>query len=197
MSKSTRKPVPAEPLFELDRKARKALLPYRQSAPVRAVDMMSKIGDQTPLRALSLLTVVAGLVRRDRRLALAGLRMLAAHELATALKDLAKRQVIRTRPRSAAGKSQKPRKGRDMRKEESSFPSGHSAGATAVAGAVAAAYPQHATAARSAAAALSAARVPGGAHYPSDVAGGAAIGAFAAMLVNTVWRVGERRVIRR
>lgn len=197
MSSTKRRQQAAEPLFEFDRKARKALLPFRETMPVRAVDAVGTLGDQAPLRAIAGLAVAAGVLRRDSRLALAGLRMLVAHEVATALKDVAKRQVIRTRPRSAAGKSRRPRKGRDTRKEESSFPSGHSAGATAVAGAVAAAYPQHAIAARSAAAALLAARVPGCAHYPSDVAAGAAIGAFAALLVNTVWRLGVRRFVRR
>lgn len=179
---------PAEPVFEIDKRVRRALLPYRETTPVKAVSWFSQAGDQTQLRLLAGGMMAIGLIRRDPRMIGAGVRMLVAHEAATLMKDFVKRRVIRTRPRSAAGKAQKPRKGRDTRKEESSFPSGHSAGAVAVARAAAAVYPEHRTAANAAAAAVSLGRIPGCAHYPTDVAAGAAIGALAAGLVNAAWR---------
>lgn len=197
MSKRKRAAKPAEPVFEIDKKVRKALLPYRETKPVEAIGRLSQIGDQAQLRVLAGGTVVFGLVRRDPRMIGAGVRMLIAHEVATLMKDFIKRRVIRARPRSAAGKEHKPRRGRDTRKEASSFPSGHSAGAVAVARTAAAVYPQHAAAANAAAAGVSLARIPGCAHYPTDVAAGAAIGAVAAGLVNAAWRQAARLVARR
>ena len=59
-------------------------------------------------------------------------------------KSAVKDSVDRWRPRSSAdGKEHRPQAGGQRDKELSSFPSGHSAGALAVAGAFAAEYPQH------------------------------------------------------
>lgn len=187
----------AEPVFEFDRQVRKAFLPYRETPPVVAIGWFSAAGDQMQLRAISVGTVLVGLVRRDPRMAAAGVRMLIAHEAATLAKDLVKRRVVRERPRSAGGKHLRPRKGRDTRKEKSSFPSGHSAGAAAVAQAVAGAYPDHAGAARTAAAAVALGRIPGCAHYPTDIAAGSAIGAGVGGLVNAIWKWTARRMLAR
>ena len=183
----------AEPVFELDKNVRKALLPHRETNVVATISWLSQAGDQVQLRLLAGGTVALGLVRRDSRMVAAGVRMLIAHEAATLMKDFVKRRVVRTRPRSVTGKSQRPRKGRDTRKEKSSFPSGHSAGAVAVAEALAGAYPRRANAARAAAAAVSLGRIPGCAHYPTDVAAGAAIGGIAGAAVNLLWRLTARR----
>jgi membrane-associated phospholipid phosphatase len=187
---------PAEPVFEIDKRVRKALLPYRETLPVEAVGWLSQAGDQMQLRLIGGGTVALGLLRRDSRMIGAGIRMLIAHETATLMKDFVKHRVIRARPRSAAGKRQRPRKGRDTRKESSSFPSGHSAGAVAVARAAAAVYPAHGRSANAAAAAVSLGRIPGCAHYPTDVAAGAAIGALAAGLVNAGWRRAARWLVK-
>jgi undecaprenyl-diphosphatase len=197
MSQSKRAADPVEPVFEIDRKVRRALLPYRETKPVEAIGWFSQLGDQMQLRVIAGGTVAVGLVRRDGRMIGAGIRMLIAHEAATLAKDFMKRRVIRTRPRSAAGKGHKPRKGRDTRKEESSFPSGHSAGAVAVARAAAAVYPEHAGAANAAAAAVSLSRIPGCAHYPTDVVAGATLGALTAGLVNALWRGASRTLSRK
>ena len=196
MSKGKPAPDPAEPLFEVDRRIRKALLPYRKSRSAEAAGWFSQAGDQTQMRLMAGGTIALGLVRRDARMVGAGARMLLAHEAATLMKDFVKRRVIRTRPRSASGITTKPRPGRDTRKEESSFPSGHSAGAFAAAGAFCASYPEHAISAKGAAAAVSLARLPGCAHYPSDIAAGAAIGALAAGLVNRAWTIAARAFAR-
>src|SRR3954452_25340641 len=68
------------------------------------------------------------------RLVRAGARMLLAHEAATLVKNVFKTNIDRTRPRSASSrKDKKARKGNSSAKEQSSFPSGHSAGAIAAA----------------------------------------------------------------
>jgi membrane-associated phospholipid phosphatase len=185
-----------EPLIEFDRQVRKAVLPHRHSPPAKAIGWLSAVGDQAQMRLVCAGTIVVGILRRDPRLTAAGARMLLAHEAATLAKDVVKRQVVRARPRSSEGKSPRPRVGDDKRKEQSSFPSGHSAGAMAVAQALAGAYPKHAAAARVAAASVGLGRIPGCAHYPTDIAAGGAIGAGAGSLVNVAWRWATRRLFR-
>lgn len=175
-------------ILRFDKRVRKAALPYRHSPPVEAIDWMSKVGDQAQMRVVAGGVVFAGLVRRDVRMIGAGARMLAAHELATFLKDQVKNRIVRTRPRNPAGRApHKPEVGHDTRKEKSSFPSGHAAGAMASARAFSAVYPRHAVAAQTAAGAAALARIPGCAHYPSDVAAGAAIGVGASAVVGGAW----------
>ena len=185
----------AEPLLAIDRKARKLSKPYKDTAPVRTLAWIGQAGDQLQLRVLCGGVAAIGLLRRDARMVQAGVRMLAAHELATLAKTAVKDRVDRWRPRNpAAGRSVKPRQGPKKAKERSSFPSGHSAGATAVACAAAAAYPGHGGTALAAASAVSLAQVPTAAHYPSDVAAGMAIGAASAATVGLAWRLAARLV---
>jgi membrane-associated phospholipid phosphatase len=118
----------------------------------------------------------------------AGARMLIAHELATFAKNFVKHRVDRTRPRTAEGKEdQKAELGRSTEKEETSFPSGHSAGATAVAAAFTREFPEYGAAALAAGGAAALAQIPRCAHYPTDVGAGIAIGAMAEACVNLVW----------
>jgi membrane-associated phospholipid phosphatase len=187
------KPEAAEPLLEIDRKARETFKPYRDTAPVKALDWLGQAGDQLQLRVLCAGVIALGVVRRDRRLALAGVRMLVSHEAATLAKNAVKHRVDRWRPHAADGAKQvKPRKGRSRAKARTSFPSGHSAGAMAVASAAAAAFPEHRAAALAAGAAVGAAQVPTCSHYPSDVVAGAAIGAATGSLVGVLWRAAGR-----
>ncbi len=108
-------------------------------------------------------------------------RMLAADTLATWAKDFVKHRVDRTRPRSLGGAETDHRlaPGRNQAKEETSFPSGHAAGATAVACAAARAYPGAAPLVYAAGGVLSLAQIPRCAHYPTDVGAGVAIGVAA------------------
>lgn len=183
----------ATAIFRFDKRVRQAVLPFRHSAPVQAIDWVSKAGDQPQMRLIAGGFVVVGLARRDARMVGAGMRMLAAHELATATKDWFKRRIVRTRPRNPARKAaHKPRRGHDERKERSSFPSGHAAGATASAMAFASVYPAHALAAEAAAGAVAAGRIPTCKHYPSDVAAGAIIGALAAAAVGAAWSLARK-----
>jgi membrane-associated phospholipid phosphatase len=84
--------------------------------------------------------------------------------------------VDRSRPRTNGGAKPKIKSGRNTAKEETSFPSGHSAGAAAVASAFARDFPEYRTQAYAAAGLIALAQVPRCAHYPSDVGAGIAIG---------------------
>ncbi len=191
-------PSPNEPfkaLFAFDGRVRELFAPYRSTAGMKALDWCGKIGDQPQLRILSAGLFLLGAARSDGQMIRAGARMLLAHELATFIKNRVKDAIDRPRPRSAAHRDeQEPRPGNKSGKEETSFPSGHSAGSMAVACAFAAEYPHHRIAALAASGAAGAARVPTCAHYPSDVAAGWAIGAVADVLIGLVWRaVADRR----
>ena len=87
-----------------------------------------------------------------------------------------KHRVDRSRPNSNGGSKPTIKPGRSADKEETSFPSGHSAGAAAVAGAFARDFPEFRVAAYSAAGLVALAQVPRCSHYPSDVGAGIAIG---------------------
>ena len=77
--------------------------------------------------------------------------------------------------------------GRKRSKEETSFPSGHSAGAIAVARAFAREYPEYRAPALGAAGLIALAQIPRCAHYPSDVGAGLAVGVAAEAAVAALW----------
>lgn len=184
----------ARAVLAADAAAAEAALPYQGSPAMKALGHFASLGDQPPLRTLCAAVIAAGLAGGDRRLARAGWRMLAAHTLATLAKDFVKHRVDRTRPRSKGekGKDHVPRPGRATAKEETSFPSGHAAGAAAVARAFARAYPEHASSAQAAGALLALAQIPRCAHYPTDVGAGLAIGVAAEGAVAAAARLLER-----
>lgn len=178
----------ADTMLAADAGVARAAAPLRESPAVKVVGKLSEVGDQPQLRILCGAVIAAAIVRRDARLARAGVRMLAAHTLATLAKSMVKHHVDRTRPGAMLdGKGgARPRKGHSRAKAENSFPSGHSAGAIAVAQAFAHEYPEHRAAALAAAGAIALAQIPRCAHYPTDVGAGLAIGAAAAALVNGI-----------
>ncbi|WP_159873648.1 phosphatase PAP2 family protein [Novosphingobium sp. 9U] len=190
MSKKQDAQDAGEALLDIDHKAHAAAEQKRGSLTVRVAGMLSDIGDQPQARMLCAGVLLLGLARRDARLFGAGARMLVAHELATAAKSAVKHRVDRRRPRSASDRDdEKPRPGHSRDKEDNSFPSGHSAGAMAIASAYAAVYPQHRVPALLGAGAVAAAQIPRCAHYPSDVGAGLAIGAASSGVVSLVWRI--------
>jgi len=196
MAASKRSPKNAvAKLLKADAAVAKAARPHRRNRAVRLLDHVADLGDQPQLRMLCAAVIAAGLAGGDGRLARTGLRMLAAHSLATAAKDFVKRRIDRTRPRSAGkrGKDHRLAPGDSEAKEETSFPSGHSAGAAAVARAFARDYPEHAGPAYAAAGALALAQIPRCAHYPTDVGAGLAIGVAAEAAVDAVLRYGLRQ----
>lgn len=172
-------------MLDADAAVAEATLPLKGTPLDDLLGRVATLADQPQLRLLCGSVLALGLLRGDRRLAGAGLRMLTAHEGATAIKTIIKRRVDRRRPRSLGDDPEalKPRLGSDRSKEESSFPSGHSAGAAAVARAFARHYPEHRGAAYSAAAVLALVQIPRCAHYPTDVGAGLAIGVLAEALL--------------
>jgi membrane-associated phospholipid phosphatase len=180
--------APASHVLVADNAAARLARRYEDTKAVELLDHVADLGDQPPMRILCAGVIGIGLLAGDRRLARTGVAMLAAHTLATFVKDQVKERVDRTRPRSAAnpGKDAKPRPGRDTSKEETSFPSGHSAGAAVVARAFARGYPEHAGKAYAAAGILAAAQIPRCAHYPTDVGAGLAIGVAAEAVAEAV-----------
>ncbi len=169
---------------QADRAASRRLNRARHGRAMRLLGAAGDLADQPPLRLLCAVVIAAGAVRRDRRLAGTGARMLAAHTLATLAKNAIKAVVDRTHPDH--GDDPAIRLGRSDEHGRTSFPSGHSAGAVAVAQAFARRYPDHATAARMGALAASAVQVPRGKHYLGDVVAGAGIGWLAETAADAV-----------
>lgn len=180
-----------EALLEADARAVEAAQPW-QDDPL--LERLADLGDQPQLRLLCAATIAAGVLARDRRFVRAGLRMLAAHSLATWTKDFVKGRVDRTRPRSRgeAAADHRPAPGRSEAKEETSFPSGHAAGAAAVARAFARELPEYAAPAYAAGGVLAVAQIPRCAHYPTDVGVGIAIGVASDAVAGLLFDLGER-----
>lgn len=181
-----------ERLIDFDDRTHRFFEPYRDSPPVRALDLFSKLGDQPELRLIAGGLILAGTFAANTRLVRAGARMIIAHEAATLAKDLMKTEIDRTRPRSANGRAEKkPKRGNHTAKEQTSFPSGHSAGAIAAARAFSREFPEHGVAAIGAAALIAASQVPRCAHYPTDVAAGLVIGLAAEAVTNAAWEAAR------
>jgi len=101
-------------------------------AAVQALSLIGEIGDQPPMRALCASIIIFGLIRRDAKLTLAGVRMLTAHTIATKAKNVLKKRVDRVRPDAREGEDDhRVKAGVSASHDETSFPSGHSAGALA------------------------------------------------------------------
>ena len=184
----------AEGIESKDRDVARAVGSARHSGFVQALGQASEVADQPPLIALSAATLVAGLSLRNRRLARTGLRMLASHFLATRAKSFVKHRVDRTRPFvMLGGAGYHARAGHSREKAENSFPSGHTAGAVAVARAVAAEYPGSRPVGYTAAAAAGAIQLPRGAHYLSDVLGAMAEGlAWLSLCLTVIYSLRRR-----
>ncbi|HEV7254333.1 MAG TPA: phosphatase PAP2 family protein [Mesorhizobium sp.] len=158
---------------------------HRKHPLVRLAGTFSEVADQPQLTAVCGATLLAGLIGGDPRLTRTGLRMLACHGLATLGKNLIKNAVDRTRPYVLVEEGRyEMRPGHSRESENSSFPSGHTASAMAVARAVAGEYPSLAVPAYGAAAAVAAIQVPRCKHYPSDLAGGLLVGLAASAIVD-------------
>lgn len=180
MAKRSRLDEGADALTRADAALTRSARPAREASGFAAVAAIGKLGDQPPLRALCAVTFLAAIAARSPRLARAGLGMIAAHEVATLAKDLVKERIDRTRPKSAQShRERRPRAGRSQSSDLRSFPSGHSAGAMAVAQAFAREFPEYRLPALAAAVAVAAVQVPRLTHYASDVVAGLALGAAA------------------
>ena len=180
----TRRAKPSR-VEKADLKVARATDPVRNHSLTRIAGDLSDVADQPPLRAIGAATMVAGALARSQRLTLAGVRMLAAHQLATSVKSVIKHSIDRTRPeRVLEGAAYESGKGDHDSSPWNSFPSGHTAGAVAVARAIGRDYPRAAVPALALSVAAAAIQVPRGKHYVSDVVAGAVIGLAADYLVD-------------
>jgi hypothetical protein len=173
-------PVEQAELALVDRTA-----PWLEHPAIATVAKVGKLGDQPPLLVLSGAVMAVGLLARDRRLARTGARMTLAHLLATMVKSVGKNNLDRTRPhqRIEAGEYRlEPGTSKDSALR--SFPSGHTAGAVAVAQAVAREYQSRALPAQTAAGSIGLFQFARRNHFPTDILAGAAIGVAAEAVVH-------------
>ena len=180
----------AEPnaIEKADIAAARKLAPHRRDRAVKALGRFGKLGDQPPLFTLGALTLAVGVLLQRRPVIEAGLRVLAAEALATALKSAVKKRVARTRPHKMLEDGEyRAEPGEPDGKGEQSFPSGHTAGAVAVAGVLSAFHPPATVPLYAAAATISLIQAPTAKHYPSDIAAGAAIGGLSAAAVHVLF----------
>lgn len=177
----------------VDLRVAKALQPYGDDPTIKALGKASDLADQPPLIAASALTLASGLILGKPWLARTGFRMLASHALATFVKTMVKDRVDRTRPKKVERKGEHEiAKGKSKDGEERSFPSGHSAGAVAVARAIVAENPGAAPVAYPLAGFAAGMQLPRKAHFLSDVVAGIVIGLVADRLVGAILSRGAR-----
>ena len=150
---------------------------YERHPTVVTIGALAELADQPPMVTICLATVGTGIVRDDTRQMRAGLRMLLAHAMATGVKTILKNSVDRSRPFKVAEEGRHDFEGGESHDgKDRSFPSGHTAGALAVARAVAREYPSAALPLTFAVLFVGGIQIPRQSHHPSDVATGAAIG---------------------
>ncbi|MGK6322332.1 phosphatase PAP2 family protein [Sphingomonas sp. DT-51] len=177
-----------------------ALAPVRAlsgTAAVRALTPLAKATDEPPLLALGVATLALGAMLRRPALARSGARMVTSHVLATGLKTVMKASVDRVRPNVAGDRPTLGKGHGTADTDRNAFPSGHTAGAVAVAEALGHELPGAATPARFAAGAAGALQVTRGAHYASDVVAGAAIGWVSERLAGWAMDAAARALERR
>jgi membrane-associated phospholipid phosphatase len=179
-----------------DRKLTDRLADARHHRAARVAGQAAEIADQPPLIALSAATALVGLATRRPELVRGGLRMLAAHSVATGLKTLIKHRVDRTRPKRAAEDGHRFEKGESADHELNSFPSGHLAGAVAVSRAAAHELDQAGLPGAVVTGAVAAAQPPAGNHYLTDMVAGAVIGWVSEAAVGALFDHGEPLVAR-
>lgn len=174
-----------EGLERMDIEAAKAAARHRHHPAVKAMGTLSELADQMQLTALCGTVIAGGLLAGRGDIARTGLRMMAAHVLANTVKRRIKNRLRRTRPEKMVKERDyqfEPGEARDG--YETSFPSGHTAGAVAVARVVAGDRPALAGPAWGLAALIAAVQIPRAKHYPVDVVAGAALGLAAAWAVD-------------
>lgn len=185
---------PSTPLGEADVAVAEALLPFEGNVLLRAVAAVGDFADQEPLYAASGAVIATGIVMRDGHVLRAGTRILASHLLATALRGVIKHMVDRTRPEAAARRGEyELSEGERFESDFNSFPSGHAAGALAVACAVSREWPKAGPVALGLGAAATVAPVLCSKHFVSDAIAGAAIGVIAESAVDALMNWAEER----
>jgi membrane-associated phospholipid phosphatase len=157
---------------------------HRHHPAMRAAAIVNEAGDQPPLLALSGAVLAHGLLTGNRRATGAGRRMLVTMLVSIVIKTVLKAALSRTRPNVILdGGRYEVRFFGPNQGPWQSFPSGHTAGAVALARALSRAYPDAGRIARAASAAVALVQVPRGTHYPLDVAAGIAVGVVSEAIV--------------
>lgn len=152
----------------------------------------SELAGQPPLIAISAATILLGAAMRRPAVLRSGVRMLASHLLATGVKSVLKASIDRTRPARAVKEGHRIERGSGAGDSSlNSFPSGHTAGAVAVAQAVATESTAAGLPLQVAALGVAAMQPVRGKHYVSDVLAGATIGWVAERIAHAGLRVGE------
>lgn len=189
MGKKKQAKKAAKALALADRDATHGLARVRARAPVKLAGFLAEAADQPQLIAASLGTIGVGLLSRRRDLVRGGSRMLIAHLVATGVKSVLKAQIDRTRPGTAIeqGEATLERGHGTDDHAKNSFPSGHTAGAVAVARAAARDIDGVAAPAAVSAGAVAALQPPTGSHYISDVLAGALVGWASEAIVSLVF----------
>ncbi|GFN00963.1 phosphatase PAP2 family protein [Streptomyces fulvorobeus] len=148
----------------------------------RLLPPVEEAAEHTKLWWAVALAMAAGGGWRGREAAAAGIASMAVAELLA--NGVAKKLVGRSRP----PKEWIPHDDVEDRPDSSSFPSGHTAAAVAFTAAVAPSWPAVGAACAVPTVLVALERVHSGAHYPSDVVAGAAIGLATAALVRATPR---------
>lgn len=184
----------ASKLEAADMAVSEAAADHKHHPAVRSVRVIGHLGDQPPMLTLSATLLASGWRDADRRMMRAGVRMIASELVTIIIKDLVKRAVTRTRPHLLRDEGRyELRTGGPHEGEYNSFPSGHTAGAVAVARALVREYPEAAIPAYGVAAAIAVGQIPECAHYPSDVAAGAIVGLASEVIVDRVFGAIDAR----
>ncbi|MFI9122506.1 phosphatase PAP2 family protein [Streptomyces bikiniensis] len=153
----------------------------------RLLPPVEEAAEHTKLWWAAAAVMAAGGGLPGRRAAVTGIAAMAVAELVS--NGVVKKLVERRRP----PEEWIPHDDVEDRPDSSSFPSGHTAAAVAFTAAVAPTLPWAGAACAVAAALVAVERVHSGAHYPSDVAAGAAIGLSVAALTRSAPRLVVRR----
>jgi membrane-associated phospholipid phosphatase len=187
----------AKKLAKADRDITHDAARHRDTPVIKAAGALSEGADQPPLLLLGVGTMVVGAVLRQPVMLRTGARMLASEAVATGIKSIVKRSVDRTRPKEAIETGTHEFKPGDSTAHgDSSFPSGHTAGAVAVAGSLAKDVPVLGAPAYALASGVAAVQMPRGKHYILDTVAGAVVGFVAQRAANVAVRVGERALRR-
>lgn len=178
----------ANAVEKADREATYKAAEHRDEPLAKAAGLLAEIGDQPQLVATSIGTVVIGLIARRPDMIRGGVRMLAAHAAATFVKSAIKASIDRTRPEKAIEDGEaRFEPGDSDDHEQTSFPSGHTAGAVAVARAAARDIDGAGGPAALITGVVAVAQPVTGKHYLSDLVVGAAVGWIAEALVSAVF----------
>lgn len=190
MTKSDEQSVPdtITAIEEADKSIAQDAGRYRHHPVVTSLGLVSEIADQIPLSLVCGGVMTAGLISDRPHLARTGVRMMAAHVLANSIKRAIKNRFRRTRPGVVLdGEDYVCEPGETEGGHDTSFPSGHTAGAVAVAAIIASDIPKAAVPAFLTASLIAGVQVPRAKHYPIDIAAGTLLGLSAAMIVKRLY----------